>query len=68
MLTASNNTLGADMTKLNFIRGTFLLALISFASACVVETPREGYWDRVHNRFWAERAWHDCAYDDIHCR
>jgi hypothetical protein len=56
------------MTKLHFVKGAFLLALISFASACVVDTPREGYWDREHNRYWAERTWHDCGYQDVHCR
>jgi len=56
------------MTKLHLIKGAFLLALISFSSACVVATPREGYWDREHNRYWAERGWHDCAYGDMHCR
>jgi hypothetical protein len=54
--------------KTLIMKGSVLLALISFASACVVESPREGYWDREHNRYWADRAWHDCVIEDIHCR
>jgi hypothetical protein len=64
----SKSHAGADMTKFHFIKGAILLALISFASACVVETPREGYWDREHNRYWYEHGWHDCGYEDSHCR
>jgi hypothetical protein len=47
-------------------RGSFFLALITLASACVVET-REGYWDRDHNRWYHEHAWHECGDHDMHC-
>jgi hypothetical protein len=46
-------------------RGSFLLALITLASACVVEN-REGYWDHDHNRYWHNHAWVACDAD--HCR
>ncbi len=28
---------------------------------------KEGYYDREHNRWWHEQAWHDCAENDVHC-
>ena len=31
---------------------SFLLGLIAFTSACVVEEPREGYWDTDHRAIW----------------
>lgn len=49
------------------VKGSFLLALIAFASACVV-APREGYYDRDQHRYYHENAWHDCADRDEHCR
>jgi hypothetical protein len=49
------------------IRASFLLlALMLFASGCVVE-PREGFYDRDHHRWWHEHAWHDCVEHDMHC-
>jgi hypothetical protein len=54
--------------------GTFLLmALMLCASGCVVrgggaESYHEGYWDRDHNRWWHENAWHGCEVNDVHCR
>jgi hypothetical protein len=58
----------SEFMKKLIMKGSVLVALISFASACVVDTPREGYWDHEHNRYWADRAWHDCVTEDIHCR
>lgn len=29
---------------------------------------KEGYYDREHNRWWHEQAWHDCVANDIHCQ
>lgn len=29
---------------------------------------KEGYYDREHNRWWHEQAWHDCVEHDIHCQ
>jgi hypothetical protein len=54
------------MTTQRIARSTLLLALIAFASACVVE-PREGYWDRDHNRWYHEHEWHECGSQDFHC-
>jgi len=28
---------------------------------------KEGYYDREHNRYWHEQAWHDCTDHDEHC-
>jgi hypothetical protein len=58
------------MTRTRIAKGSFLLALMAMASACVVAPagPREGYWDREHNRYWADRGWHDCGPEDWHCR
>lgn len=44
-----------------------LLAMIVFASACVV-APREGYYDNDHHRYYHENQWHDCGERDEHCR
>jgi hypothetical protein len=55
------------MKKLNPIaKGSFLLGLIVFASACGA-TTREGYFDRDHHRYYHENAWHDCVERDPHC-
>jgi hypothetical protein len=57
-------------TARRFVSGSFVLAMIAFASACVVETPREGYhegyWDHDHNRYWHNHGWAVC--DAEHCR
>jgi len=55
------------MTTLRVAKLTVLLGLIAFASACVVE-PREGYWDRAHNRYYHEHGWHGCGAGDEYCR
>ena len=46
---------------------SFALALLSFASACVV-TPVEGYYDRDHHRYYHEHEWHECHEHDSYCR
>jgi hypothetical protein len=43
------------------IRGSFLVGLIAFASACVVAEPREGFYDRDHHRYYREHTWHECT-------
>jgi hypothetical protein len=56
------------MTNLKPVaKGSFLLGLIVFASACVVG-PREGYYDRDQHRYYHENTWHQCAEQDEHCR
>jgi hypothetical protein len=55
------------MNKLRVAKFSCLLALTALASACVV-APREGYWDRDHNRYYHEHAWHDCTPADNFCR
>ena len=30
--------------------------------------PREGFWDRDHNRWFHEHTWHQCDDHDPHCR
>ena len=49
------------------VKGGFLLGLIAFASACVVSTPREGYYDHDHHRYYHENAWHECVEHDPFC-
>jgi len=53
-------------TAKRLAKGSFLWALIAFASACVVE-PREGYWDHDHHRWYHEHAWHDCGESGARC-
>jgi hypothetical protein len=55
------------MSTLRVAELSILLGLIAFVSACVAE-PREGYWDRDHNRYYHEHAWHACAQEDNFCR
>jgi hypothetical protein len=55
------------ITTLRLAKLSVLLGLIAFASACVVE-PREGYWDRDHNRYYHEHGWHGCGPGDNYCR
>jgi hypothetical protein len=54
-------------TTLRLAQLSLLLGLIGFTSACVVE-PREGYWDRDHNRYYHEHGWHGCGPGDNYCR
>ncbi len=49
------------------LRGGFLVAIVTFASACVVAEPREGYYDHDHHRYYREHNWHDCGDHDDHC-
>lgn len=44
-----------------------MLGAATFVSGCVVATPREGYYDRDHHRWYHEHAWHDCVERDEHC-
>lgn len=60
---------GEYMKKLETIaKGSFLLGLLMFTSACVVATPREGAYDRDHHRYYHEREWHECGEHDNYCR
>jgi hypothetical protein len=54
------------ITTLRLAKLSFMLGLIAFTSACVVE-PREGYWDHEHNRYYHEHAWHECGAGDNFC-
>ena len=54
--------------KQRVAQGSFLLALTAIASGCIVAEPREGYWDRGHNRWYHEHTWHECGDRDEHCR
>jgi hypothetical protein len=47
---------------------SFLFGLLSLTSACFVEQPREGYYDREHARYYHEHAWHPCRDGDGYCR
>jgi hypothetical protein len=38
----------------------FLLGLMGLVMGCVI-SPREGYYDGDHHRYYHERAWHDCG-------
>ena len=53
--------------SMSLVKGSFLVALITLASACVV-APREGYYDGDHHRYYHENSWHDCGERDEHCR
>ncbi len=57
------------MTNLQrVLRGGFLVAVVAFASACVVAEPREGYYDHDHHRYYREHTWHECGEHDVYCR
>jgi hypothetical protein len=45
-----------------------LYALSSLLAGCVVATPREGYYDRDHARWYHNHAWVVCGHGDEHCR
>jgi hypothetical protein len=66
-LAASERSEKSMITTLRIAKLSFLLGLIAFTSACVVE-PHEGYWDHDHNRYYHEHAWHDCGPGDNYCR
>jgi hypothetical protein len=38
------------------------LGLMSLVLGCVI-SPREGYYDDSHHRYYHERSWHDCGED-----
>ncbi len=49
--------------------GGGLLALVTMLLAgCVLVPPHEGYFDRAHQRYWHNHAWHACVVNDAHCR
>ena len=51
------------------VRGAFLMGLIAITSGCIVESPREGYYDRDHHRYFREHRWHECGErDGEYCR
>jgi hypothetical protein len=52
--------------SISIAKGSFILGLIMFASACVV-APHEGYYDNDHHRYYHENSWHDCGERDEHC-
>ncbi len=54
-------------TARGIAKSSFILSLIAMASACVVETPRDGYWDRDNHRWYHDHAWHECVENDVHC-
>jgi hypothetical protein len=57
------------MTNTTLIaKASFLLALFSLASACVVAEPREGYYDHEHARYYHEHSWHECGDHAEFCR
>jgi hypothetical protein len=43
-----------------------LLGMLLIMSACVIG-PREGYYDRDHQRYYHQNSWHDCGQRDEHC-
>jgi hypothetical protein len=60
---------------------TLLAGLVALSSGCVIhehdhgseaaareEGYREGYYDREHNRYYHDNAWHDCIVNDPYCR
>jgi hypothetical protein len=54
---------GATMTNtIRLARYGFLLGLMGLVLGCVI-SPREGYYDTDHHRYYHERAWHDCGED-----
>ena len=56
------------MAKKRIFLGSFLLGLTLFGlSGCIVEEPREGYYDHEHHRWYHEHHWHDCGDRDEHC-
>jgi hypothetical protein len=59
------------MKHTGILKASFLLALYVAASlmaGCVVATPREGYYDRPHHRWYHDHAWVVCGPRDLHCR
>jgi hypothetical protein len=56
------------MNMLRIAQFSFLLGLLTLTSACFVEGPREGYWDRDHARYYHEHAWHACGEGSDYCR
>jgi len=56
------------MTKLRIFMGSLLLGLTLFnLSGCIVEEPREGYYDHHHHRWYHEHHWRECRDRDDRC-
>lgn len=49
-------------------QASFLFGLTLMSVACLVEEPREGYYDRDHARWYHEHHWYTCHDGDEHCR
>jgi hypothetical protein len=41
-------------------RGSCLIGLTALLAGCVLAPPPEGYYDRGHDRYYHDHAWHDC--------
>jgi hypothetical protein len=55
-------TISKPLTRITLL----LLGLMLIVPGCVVE-PREGYWDRDHQRWYHNHAWVACGDRDEHC-
>ena len=57
------------MAKVRIFMSSVLLGLVAVSlSGCIVETPREDYYDRDHHRWYHEHSWRACEERDEHCR
>jgi hypothetical protein len=59
------------MNMRRIVMTSSLLALMAMMSACIIGPRggyREGSYDRDHNRYYHENAWHGCVEHDEHCR
>jgi hypothetical protein len=43
----------------HFARASCLVSLMALLAGCIVAPP-DGYYDRGHDRYYHDRAWHDC--------
>lgn len=43
-----------------------LLGTLLIMSACIIG-PREGSYDRGHQRYYHQNSWHDCGQRDEQC-
>ena len=50
------------------VKSTLLMGLLALASGCIITTPREGYYDHEHHRYYREHTWHECVEHDAYCR
>jgi hypothetical protein len=56
------------INTIRIAKSSFLLGVFSLVLGCVVATPREGYYDRDHHRYYHENSWHECGDHDQYCR